>query len=191
MLQFPPKEDLEKLKAIHDRIKNHEFRHNPQQYLIKEYAKLFEDAVNIISRYTKDGEKYDWDKKCMVYFWRYHYSLQEKEEREDKYGKYHATIDVWSNPTIAIINEAMHDFRGIEMSLTSNWNGSFSEKHSLPDFIEYSETLLQLIHKVIDGQIITKTSFPNECWWKPRQNFEYVQNNRYDNNWTEVWAYQD
>ena len=79
MLSFPPKEDLEKLKAIHDRIKNHEFRHNPQRYLVKEYAQLFEDAVDIISRYTKDGEKYDWDKKCMVYFWRYNYSVQEKE----------------------------------------------------------------------------------------------------------------
>ena len=41
-------EDLDKCKILHDKIKNHEFRKNPQLYLLDEYAELFEDVDDIL-----------------------------------------------------------------------------------------------------------------------------------------------
>ena len=41
-------EDLDKCKVLHDKIKNHEFRKNPQLYLLDDYAELFEDVDDIL-----------------------------------------------------------------------------------------------------------------------------------------------
>ena len=41
-------EDLDKCKILHDKIKSHEFRKNPQLYLLDEYAELFEDVDDIL-----------------------------------------------------------------------------------------------------------------------------------------------
>ena len=41
-------EDLDKCKILHDKIKSHEFRKNPQLYLLDEYAELFEDVDDVL-----------------------------------------------------------------------------------------------------------------------------------------------
>lgn len=182
MIPVPNKEDIEKGKILHDKIKSHQFRFEPQLYLLEEYDELIEDIQRLFSRYDEEC----FDKETWKTTYKYH--RVEFEKRTDKYGEYMHTIDIWSNPTIALINEAMHDYCGIMMYLKCNWENDFYRKHYLPKYIEMTETLLQLLHKLIDGEIVSECSFPKKQMHFKKENdythYKYARNGKYNNEWT-------
>ena len=106
-----------------------------------------------------------------------------KEEKNDDSETYIHYVDVWSNPTIALIDESMHDFRGIYRNLKVYWKDDCFRKFYLGKYIETSEIVLQLLHSLIDGNIITEISFP-QSRGKNYTFYKYVRNPKYDNNWT-------
>ena len=52
MIAQPTEEDLKKLRILHDKIKNHDFRKGPEKYLLDEYANLLDhEVIAYIGRY--------------------------------------------------------------------------------------------------------------------------------------------
>ena len=189
MIPYPSKEDLDKLRILHDKIKNHEFRKNPQKYLLDEYAELLDhDVLDIIGMYVHDhlDEHYQWTYK----YYRYVFDRMKHfkdSHSPDGYFHYKDAAEIWSNPNIGIYNEAMHDFRGIKESLKSNWDNDFWHKHYFGRFTETAEKLLILIHKLIDGELITEMKFPTQrgSFDQKYTEYKFIQNPHYDNDWTE------
>jgi len=186
MIQYPSEEDLKKLRILHDKIKNHEFRKTPEKYLLDEYSELLDhEAMNYIGRFCHadyDEKNHRWNYK--YYRWVNDRMLHYKDSsKPDGYFHYQDSAEIWSNPIIGIYNEAMHDYRDIKWSLKSNWDNEFWYKHYFAKFTETSEKLLMLMHALIDGVQITEMSFP-----KPRKSdqteYKMIQNPLYDNDWT-------
>ena len=188
MIPFPEKEDLDKLRVLHDRIKNHEFRKNPQKYLLDEYAELFDhEVLNIIGMFVFKEIDEHYNRKYLYYRHVKDRWLHFKSSTsEDGYFHYNDLAEIWSNPNIALYNYAMHDFRGIKDSLYSNWDNDYWYKHYFERFTETAEKLLILVHKLIDGQLITEMKFPTEMGSFDQKYTEYklVRNPHYDNDWT-------
>ena len=185
MIPMPSKEDMDKLRILHDKIKNHEFRKSPEKYLLDEYAELLDhSAMEIIGRYVYD----DRDNRTYKYY-RYEHDRMKHfidSNSPDGYFHYKDTSEIWSNPNIALYNEAMHDFRGIWWSLRANWDNGFWHSHYFGRFTETAEKLLILMHKLIDGELITEMDFPTEkgSFDKKYTKYKFVQNPHYNNDWT-------
>lgn len=48
-------ETLSKLRELHDKIKNHEFRKSPEKYLLDEYFNLYDDDIlELIGKFVYD-----------------------------------------------------------------------------------------------------------------------------------------
>ena len=115
MLKEVLQEDLEKGRILHDKIKNHLFRKSPERYLLDEYAKLFEDVNDVFGAYVH--EEYDNENHCWKY--RYYRSVRDRwlhyvcSSNPDGYFHYNDAAEIYTNPNIAIMDYAMHDFRGI------------------------------------------------------------------------------
>ena len=188
MIPFPEKEDLDKLRVLHDRIKNHEFRKNPQKYLLDEYAELFDhDVLDIIGMYAFKEIDENYNRKYLYYrHVRDRWIHFKDSHSKDGYFHYNDLSEIWSNPNIALYNYAMHDFRGIKSSLKCNWDNDYWYRHYFERFTETAEKLLILVHKLIDGQLITEMKFPTQEGSFDRKYIEYklVQNPHYDNDWT-------
>lgn len=174
------KEDLEKVKILHDKIKSHEFRKNPQMYLLDEYAELFEDANNIFTGW-------DWDNVNYQRVYKYHRYVQDRtlhyvrSNSPDGYYHYKDGAEIYTHPNIA----SMHDFRGLKWKLKADWNNPYLFKPLFGKFIETTEKMLMILHNLINGEMITSMSFPCEGAFTDEQyTYEMVQNPHYDNNWT-------
>ena len=178
MIEIPAKEDLDKGKDLHDRIKSHPFRMCPQIHWLDEYHELFESVNNLFGRYVHDY--FDHNTWRTVY--KYH-AIEKEEKNNNDSGTYTHYVDVWSNPTIALMDESMHDFRGIYRNLKVYWKDDCFRKFYLGKYIETSEIVLQLLHSLIDGNIITEISFP-QSRGKNYTFYKYVRNPKYNNNWT-------
>jgi len=176
------KEDLDKCKVLHDKIKNHEFRKNPQLYLLDEYAKLFEEVDDALT-------VFDWENYDRVYrYYRYvkdrmlHYKMSDSP---DGYFHYKDGAEIYANPNIALISYAMHDFRGIWWKLRENWNSNGVFKDLYGKFTETTEKMLMILHNLIDGELVTSISYPVErLFSKDQCTYKMVQNPHYDNDWT-------
>lgn len=179
MIPFPDNDAIEKGRALHDKIKSHPFRLEPQLGLLDEFHELIEGIHRLYSMYEE--EKYVGG----ITYYKYHRTV--KEPRSDEHGSWTAYIDVWSNPTIAIINLAMHDCRGIHWSLKANWDCEFWRKKYLSKYIETTEVLLQLLHKLIDGETVAEVSLPTERIHYNKEDdytrYKYVRSPYYDNDW--------
>ena len=178
------KEDFEKLKTLHDKIKNHEFRKNPQLYLLDEYAKLFEDVNDILTGW-------DWDNVHYQHVYRYYRYVKDRTLHylipgsPDGYHHYKDGAEIYTHPNIALINYAMHDFRGITWKLKVDWKNHNLFKSLFGKFIETTEKMLMILHNLINGEMITSMSFPYESTFDDRQcTYEMVQNPHYNNDWT-------
>lgn len=182
MIKTPTSEDLEKGRELHDKIKNHPFRLCPQIQHLDEYVKLFDLANNLFGRYVLDYFDHDTLKNV------YKYHTVEKEDRYDGDNKYTHYVDIWSNPTIALLDESMHDLRSISMKLKWYWKDDTFRKGYLGSFIETTEIWLQLLHRLIEGVEINEISFPKDKFsydGKYEYKFyKYVKNPKYNNNWT-------
>ena len=179
-------ETLSKLKVIHDKIKNHPFRKTLDRYLLDEYFDLYDrDLLKIIGRYEYND--YELTNKGEYLYYRYvsdrwlHYK---DENYKGGYYHYHDNTEIWSNPNIALINEAYHDLRGIKWTLKSNWEKSdYLKKKYLGRFIETTEKMLTILHALINGVEISEMDYPKE--YKDGQtHYKFVKNPLYDNDWT-------
>jgi len=186
MIAQPTEEDLKKLRILHDKIKNHDFRKAPEKYLLVEYANLLDhEVINYIGQFAHS----DYDEKN--YRWNYKYYRYVKDRwlhykdssKPDGYFHYNDTAEIWSNPNIALYNVAMHDYRGIIWALKANWDNEYWHKYYFAKFTETSEKLLMLLHALIDGVQITEMSFPKEHR-EGQTEYKMVQNPLYDNDWT-------
>ena len=188
MIPYPEEEDIKKLRILHDKIKNDEFRKAPEKYLLDEYSELFDrEAMKYIGRFI--CEEYDEVNHC----WKYKYYKWVKDRKlhykdsskPDGYFHYEDTTEIWSNPIIAIYNEAMHDYRGITWALKCNWDNEYRHKYYyyFSKFTETTEKLLMLLHALVDGVQITEMSFPEQNR-EGQTEYKMVQNPLYDNNWT-------
>ena len=187
MLKEVLKEDLEQGRILHDKIKNHLFRKNPELYLLDEYAQLFEDVNDIFGAYVH--EEYDNENHCWKY--RYYRSVRDRwlhyvcSSNPDGYFHFNDAAEIYTNPNIAIMDYAMHDFRGIWWKLKSNWDSPTLYKDNYARFTETTEKILMLLHNLIDGELVTSMSFPVErSFSKDQCTYKMVQNPLYDNDWT-------
>lgn len=104
--------------------------------------------------------------------------------KESGYFDYNDSAEIYTNPIIGIINYAWHDFRGIKWRLKTNWNTDLY-KDLFGRFTETSEKILTLLHALINGEIITEMSFPEEWAYSNKTtHYKFVQNPLYDNDWT-------
>ena len=180
MNQELDKEDLERLKILHDKIKNHEFRINPQKYLLDEYADLFK--LGLLYKYEyKDGE--------MIY--RYHRVVHDRmlhyKDSHSADGYFHckSSAEIYSNPNIALFDYATHDFNAIWWKLRANWGSERYHQDLFQRFTETAEKRLILLHNLINGELITSMSFPLESVFSKKEcEYKMVQNPLYDNDWT-------
>lgn len=177
-------EDLDKCKILHDKIKGHEFRKNPQRYLLDEYAGLFEDVNDICA-------EFDWDDKSYQRIYRYYRYVNDrtlhylKSDSPDGYFHLNGGAEIYTHPNLALINYAMHDFRGIWWRLKSNWDRPAFFKDLYGRFTETTEKMLMILHNLINGEMITSISFPYErSFSKEQSTYEMVRNPHYDNDWT-------
>lgn len=186
MIPVPSNEDLERLRVLHDKIKNHPFRKDPQKYLLDEYAELFQEAGSIISEFAPDGYDENYNRLYKYYKGVRDRWLHYKDSHsKDGYFHYNDVTEIWSNPTIAIYNYSIHDFNGIWWKLKANWDNNFYYKDLYGRFTETTEKRLMLIHNLINGELITEMKFPVErCFSKDYEEFKMVQNPNYDNQWT-------
>lgn len=183
MIQVPNKEDIEKGKVLHDKIKAHPFRLEPQLYLLDEYDELINNISRLFSRYSELGV--DENYRTLYKYHRLEFVTEKIKDVHGNETEYENPIDIWSNPTIALINEAMHDYRELHISLKLNWDNDFLRKKFLEKYIETSEKLLQLLHRVIKNEITTELSFPKTRFYEKEQTiYKYVQNPKYNNDWT-------
>ena len=178
-------ETLDKLRVLHDKIKNHEFRKSPEKYLLDEYFDLYDDdIIKLIGRYVYDT--YELSNKGIYLYYRYvrdrvlHYK---DSSSPDGYFHFKDNAEIWANPNIALINEAYHDLRGIKWALKSNWDNDFYKQKYLGRFIETTEKILTILHALIDGIDITEMDFPKEHH-DGQTNYKFVRNPLYDNDWT-------
>ena len=186
MIATPSKEDIQKLQILHDKIKNHEFRKNPQQYLLDEYANLFEDVNKVIGRYSFEKINPTTYEREYLYYRTVKDRILHYKDSHFADGWFHCNdvAEIFSNPTIAIMDYAMHDFRGIKWKLNHYWNTT-SFKDAFARFTETTEILLSMLHRLIEGELVTKVSFPVETLYsKNYSTYEMVKNPLYDNDWT-------
>lgn len=186
MIAQPTEEDLKKLRILHDKIKNHDFRKAPEKYLLDEYANLLDHEVtNYIGQFAHG----DYDEKNHRWNYKYYRYVRDRwlhykdSSKPDGYFHYNDTAEIWSNPNIALYNEAMHDYRGIIWALKANWDNEYWHKYYFAKFTETSEKLLMLLHALIDGVQITEMSFPKERK-EGQTEYKMVQNPLYNNDWT-------
>ena len=187
MIKEVLEEDIKKGRVLHDKIKNHLFRKTPELYLLDEYAQLFEDVNDIFGRYSH--EEYDREHNCWNY--RYYRGVKDRwlhyisSNHPDGYFHFNDIAEIYTNPNIAIMDYAMHDFRGIWWKLKSNWDTPTLYKDNYGRFTETTEKILMLLHNLIDGELITSMSFPAERSFSEDQHtYKMVQNPLYDNDWT-------
>ena len=186
MIPYPSEEDLKKLRILHDKIKNHNFRKSPEKYLLDEYFDLLDhEVMNYIGQFCYP----EYDEVNNKWNYRYYRWVRDRwlhykdSSKPDGYFHYNDDAEIWSNPNIGLYNEAMHDYRDIKWSLKSNWDNEYWYKYYFAKFTETSEKLLMILHALIDGVQITEMSFP-----KPRKTdqteYKMIQNPLYDNDWT-------
>ena len=187
MIKEVLEEDIKKGRGLHDKIKNHLFRKTPELYLLDEYAQLFEDVNDIFGRYSH--KEYDREHNCWNY--RYYRGVKDRwlhyisSNHPDGYFHFNDIAEIYTNPNIAIMDYAMHDFRGIWWKLKSNWGNSALYKDNYGRFTETTEKILMLLHNLIDGELVTSMSFPAERSFSEDQyTYKMVQNPLYDNDWT-------
>lgn len=194
MIPLPSKEDLEKGKILHDQIKNHIFRKAPELYLLDEYTSLFDKVFDLFSRYAGGGYNSSTGERTYLYYrWVRDRWLHYKDSRsEDGYFHFNDAAEIFSNPMIAILDYAIHDFNDLKYQLKCHWkkNNINDETSSVTmkifrTFIEYSEKVLLLIHRIVDGDFITEYSFPSANIHKTEPVvYKMVLNPLYNNDWT-------
>lgn len=187
MLKEIDKEDLDKARILHDKIKNHLFRKSPEKYLLDEYAQLFEDVNDVIGRYVGeeyDEENHDW--KYKYYRWVRDRWLHYRERNfKDGYFHFNDTAEIFTNPNIAIMDYEMHDFRAILWKLKNNWDSPSLHADSYGRFTEITEGILTVLHSLINGELIATMKFPStQSFSTDCCTYEMVQNPLYDNDWT-------
>lgn len=179
-------ETLSELKVIHDKIKNHPFRKTLERYLLDEYFDLYDkDLLKIIGRYVYNDYELTNNGEYLYYRYVHDRWLHYKDKNyKDGYFHYHDNTEIWSNPNIALINEAYHDLRGIKWTLKSNWEKSdYLKKKYLGRFIETTEKMLTILHALINGVEINEMDYPKEHN-DGQTHYKFVRNPLYDNDWT-------
>lgn len=182
-------EEIKKGWIIHDQIKNHDFRKMPEQYLLEEYDDLIKHKLydficgwgkkDIVT--NKNGEKVYEHSFCKLERKLCNISWSNKPEM--------ISIDVWSNPNIALINEAMHDYNGIRWRLASIWRSGGDIKVVLSKYIETTELMLMIFHKLLDGEEISEVKYPKNNGVNGAYSYvKFVRNPRFNNYWTHAWA---
>lgn len=182
-------EEIKKGWAIHDQIKNHDFRKTPELYLLEEYDDLFAHKLyDIVCGWGKrdivtneNGEKvYEYSfcklerKVCNV-------SWSNKPES--------ISIEVWSDPNIALINYAIHDYNGIRWRLSSRWKNGGDVKVLLSKYIETTELMLMIFHKLLEGEEVSEVKYPKDNSVDGTYSYvQFVRNPKFDNYWTYPWA---
>ena len=195
MIPAPSKEDLEKGRLLHDQIKNHIFRKSPELYLLDEYTELFQKVFRLFSQYNylDDCQPGMANGNYKYYRWVRDRWLHFKDSREaDGYFHYNDAAEIYSNPTIAILNYAFHDFNDLTSKLKIHWTrnnftmySSEIDKKIFGRFLEYSEKVLLLLHRLIDEDLVTEYSFPSANVGKDDPViYKMVHNPLYDNDWT-------
>lgn len=175
--------DKERLSYLHDKIKNHDFRKNPTLDKLREYKELLDtNLLRIIGQWSESGEKY------------YMYVKDQKfiiDGKEESRG-----VEVWGNPIIGILNNVQHDYRSINMEFSYSWKRSMESpdvtyKYRLETyrekFYQMSETMLTLIHFLIEDRELAEATFPGERSYSKDTHYEFVKNPKYDNLWTKKW----
>jgi len=182
-------EEIIKGWGIHNKIKNHDFRKCPELYLMEEYEDLiYNKMVGLINGWSvkdivtnENGEKVYEGAFCNLKRELCNVSWSKKPEM--------ISIEVWSNPNIALINDAVHDFNGIRWSLQSIWKSGGDIKIKLSKFIETTELMLMIFHKLLEGEEITEIKYPrNNNIDGTYTYYKYERNPRFDNYWTQPWA---
>ena len=103
----------------------------------------------------------------------------------DGYYHYNGGAEIYAHPNIALIDYALHDFRGLTWKLKVDWNNPYLFKPLFGKFIETTEKMLMILHNLINGEMITSMSFPCEgAFSKEQSTYEMVRNPHYDNDWT-------
>ncbi len=182
-------EEIKKGWIIHDKIKNHDFRKQPELYLLEEYENLvYKQLYELVCGWSvkdivtnENGEK--------VYEYAFHNLEEETCNVSWSSTPQTISIDVWSNPNIALINDAIHDFNGIRWRLRSRWNSMGIDdpitQILLGKFIETVELMLMLFHSLLDGVEITEVKYPKDNSNKDSYVlYRYERNPRFNNNWT-------
>lgn len=187
-------EEIKKGWEIHNKIKNHDFRKKPELYLLDEYENLiYNQMYKLVCGYSvKDIVTNENGKK--VYEYAFH--NLEKKICNVSWAKepQRISIDIWSNPNIALINEAIHDHNGIKWRLSSAWrNGDDAKvKILLSKYIETTELMLMVFHKLLEGLEVSEIKYPKDN--NVNGTYSYVRferNPRFNNYWTPFWANQE
>lgn len=182
-------EELKKGWEIHNKIKNHDFRKQPELYLMDEYEDLIYNHMYVLVSGWRAKDIVTNEKGEKVYEYSFHnlerclcnVSWSKKPET--------ISIDVWSNPNMALINDAIHDFNGIRWRLKSVWKSGGDTTILLGKFIETTELMLMIFHKLLEGEEITEVKYPKDNSIPGTYSFyQYVRNPKFNNNWTYPWA---
>lgn len=182
-------EEIKQGWLIHDQIKNHPFRKCPELYMFDEYADLIKKMTDFVCGWivedivtNENGEKvYE---KAFVNVKR-NLLCNVSWANEPK----RINIEVWSNPNIAIINDAVHDYNGIKWRLKYRWSKGDDVRVTLGKYIEMSELMLMLFHRLLEGEEIAEVQLPKDDSVEgTHELYKYVRNPKFDNYWTYPWA---
>jgi len=167
---------------LHNKIKYHDFRKDPQPYLFDEYVEEFKKLFKLFPAYTPDGEYIDENG-----FTRFTYPFREGDKKmcnvtwSSKPQSIY--IDRWSIPNIALLSESIHDFNAIVSFLRSSFASKTDYNMLLAKFIEMTEIQLMLVHSLLEGKLVSSVKFPKP--YKDGYNeVTLIQNPLFDGSWT-------
>ena len=181
-------EELKKGWEIHNKIKNHDFRKQPELYLMDEYEDLIYNKMYVLVSGWRAKDIVTNENGEKVYEYSFH-NLERRLCNVSWSNKPETiSIDVWSNPNMALINDAIHDFNGIRWRLKSVWKSGGDTTVLLGKFIETTELMLMIFHKLLEGEDITEVKYPKDNSIPGTYSFyQYVRNPKFNNNWTYPW----
>ena len=179
------KEDIEPAKTLYNTIVNHKFNKKQTKKLLDEYDEYIED----IHRLLDYPNHYNLDKH--VYEYKYFRYINIPTEFVDKSTgdiiQSHKHVEIWSIPNVGILESAMHDYRHIKSTMKFRWDDEKERERLLNLYKITCEKILYVFSELINGRYVTKMEFPIENPWSrlgPNKVFEYVQNPKYDLDWT-------
>lgn len=183
-------EEIKKGWILHNKAKNHPFRKDPQLYLLDEYKDILMDMYHLVALYKIESEKTVNGKHVTIHM--FHDAVSKMLNVPWSKEPQRVTIDIWSNPGIAIINEAIHDLNAITWTLRYSWHHveEIGHQEVLGRFIEYTETFLMVFHKLLEGIEVNNVKFPKQTGDRYTE-YIFVQNPRYNNLWTYPFYLKD
>lgn len=179
------KEDIEPAKTLYNTIVNHKFNKKQTKKLLDEYDEYIEDIHRLLNKPNHYNlEKY-------VYEYKYFRYINIPTEFVDKSTgniiQSHKHVEIWSIPNVGILESAMHDYRHIKSTMKFRWDDEKERERLLNLYKITCEKILYVFSELINGRYVTKMEFPVENPWSrlgPNKVFEYVQNPKYDFDWT-------